>query len=96
LIAAAPPLPHDGLHFLARDAVARAAHSHGNLARPADPRGQPDPHALTAAQKLVDARTLEEALAWLTAVERVQVAGDPRLLDRSRRCPMRRGRHTLI
>jgi membrane glycosyltransferase len=82
LIAAAPPLPHDGLHFLARDAVARAAHSHGNLARPADARGQPDPHALTAAQKLVDARTLEEALAWLTAAERVQVAGDPRLLDR--------------
>ncbi len=82
LIASAHPLPQDGLRFLARDAVARAAHSRGNLARPADLRGQPDSHALTAAQKLVDARTLEEALDWLTPAERVQVAGDERLLDR--------------
>ncbi|HMD72936.1 MAG TPA: glucans biosynthesis glucosyltransferase MdoH [Steroidobacteraceae bacterium] len=82
LIASALPLPQDGLRFLARDAVARAAHSRGNLARPADLRGQPDSHALTAAQKLVDARTLEEALDWLTPAECVQVAGDERLLDR--------------
>jgi hypothetical protein len=31
-----------------------------------DPRGQPDPHAFTAEQKLIDARSLEEALRWLT------------------------------
>ncbi len=82
LIAAALPLPPDGLRFLARDAAARAAHIRGNLARPADLRGQPDAHALTAAQKLLDARTLEEALDWLTPAERMQVAGDERLLDR--------------
>ncbi|MGA2707492.1 MAG: glucans biosynthesis glucosyltransferase MdoH [Steroidobacteraceae bacterium] len=82
LIAQAAELPQDGLHYLARDAVARAAHTGGNLPRPSDPRGQPDPHALTAAQKLIDARTLEEALRWLTALERVQVAGDARMLDR--------------
>ncbi len=82
MIAQAAELPQDGLHYLARDAVARAAHTGGNLPRPSDPRGQPDPHALTAAQKLIDARTLEEALRWLTALERVQVAGDARMLDR--------------
>jgi hypothetical protein len=41
----------------------------------------PDPHAFTAAQKLVDARSLDEALRWLTPVERVEVAADARLLD---------------
>jgi membrane glycosyltransferase len=82
LFAAAPALPDDGLRFLARNGVALAVHALGNLARPADLRGHPDPHALTAAQKLLDARTLEEALDWLTPAERVQVAGDQRLLDR--------------
>jgi membrane glycosyltransferase len=74
-------LPEDGLDFLARNAEARAAHLAGNLARPSDPRGQPDPHAFTAAQKLADARSLDEALRWLTPVERVEVAGDARLLE---------------
>ena len=45
------------------------------------PRGEPDPHAFTAEQKLKDARSLEEALAWLTPVERVEIAGDARLLN---------------
>jgi hypothetical protein len=56
-------------------------HINGNLARPPDPRGRPDPHAFTAEQKLKDARSLEEALGWLTPVERVEVAGDARLLN---------------
>ena len=56
-------------------------HVHGNLARPADPRGQPDPHAFTAQQKLNDAASLDEALRWLTPIERVEVAGDARLLN---------------
>jgi hypothetical protein len=30
---------------------------------------------------LKDAHTLEEALAWLTPIERVEVAGDARLLN---------------
>ena len=74
-------LPADGLRYLARHREARLAHGRGNLARPADPRGQPDPNLYTAEQKLIDARTLDEALHWLTPVERVEVAGEARLLN---------------
>jgi membrane glycosyltransferase len=81
LLAGATPLPDDGLKFLARDADARAAHVARNLPRPRDARGHPDPHALTAAQKLLDARSLEEALDWLTPLERVEVASEGRLLE---------------
>ena len=34
--------------YLARNREARLTHINGNLPRPADPRGQPDPHAFTA------------------------------------------------
>jgi membrane glycosyltransferase len=81
LVSLGDPLPEDGLRHLARNREARLAHINGNLARPVDPRGQPDPHVLTAEQKLKDARSLEEALRWLTAAERVAVAGEPRLLN---------------
>jgi membrane glycosyltransferase len=81
LIGQAPPLPADGLKFLARNREARLAHIEGNLPRPMDARGYPDPHTLTAQQKLNDARSLEEALGWLTPVERVEVAADARLLN---------------
>jgi membrane glycosyltransferase len=81
LIASARELPEDGLRYLARNREARTIHSQGNLARPLDPRGKPDPNAFTAEQKLTDARSLDEALEWLTPVERVEVAGDPRLLN---------------
>jgi hypothetical protein len=80
-VAAAPALPDDGLFYLARNRDARLAHIDGNLPRPADPRGKPDPHAFTAEQKLIDARSLEEVLGWLTPVERVEVAADARLLN---------------
>jgi membrane glycosyltransferase len=80
LLRLAEPLPEDGLQYLARNREARLAHTHGNLPRPADPRGRPDPHAFTAEQKLVDARTLEEALGWLTPFERVEVAASARML----------------
>ena len=81
LVRQANPPPEDGLRHLARNRDARLTHINGNLARPADPRGHPDPYAFTAEQKLKDARSLEEALAWLTPVERVEVAGDARLLN---------------
>jgi membrane glycosyltransferase len=81
LVGLSPASPHDGLRHLARNRESRLAHINGNLARPADPRGQPDPHAFTAEQKLKDARSLDEALTWLTATERVEVAGDARLLN---------------
>ncbi len=80
LLAMAPALPEDGLEHLARNREARWFHIHDNLPRPADSRGQPDALALTAEQKLRDARSLQEALGWLTPLERVQVAGDPRML----------------
>jgi membrane glycosyltransferase len=73
--------PDDGLRLLAHDREARLTHINGNLPRPADPRGHPDPFAFTAEQKLKDARWLDEALAWLTPIERVEVAGNPRLLN---------------
>ena len=81
LIAHAHALPEDGLGYLARNREARLAHIDGNLARPSDPRGKPDPNAFTAEQKLIDARSLEEALEWLTPIERVEVAADARLLN---------------
>ena len=74
-------MPADGLRFLARHREARLLHINSNLPRPADPRGQPNPHAFTAEQKLMDARTLEEALYWLTPIERVEVASVARLLN---------------
>jgi membrane glycosyltransferase len=75
-------LPEDGLRYLARHREARLVHINSNLARPPDPRGQPDPHAFTAEQKLADARSLDEALRWLSPIERVEVAGDARLLNK--------------
>ena len=74
-------LPADGLRYLARHREARLAHISGNLPRPADPRGQPDPNVFTAEQKLMDAKTLDEALNWLTPAERVEVAGTARFLN---------------
>jgi membrane glycosyltransferase len=81
LIEQARELPLDGLRFLARNRDARLTHINGNLPRPMDPRGRPDPHAFTAQQKLIDARSLEEALEWFTPIERVEVAADARLLN---------------
>jgi membrane glycosyltransferase len=95
LIVQARQLPEDGLRYLARNREARTAHVHGNLPRPADPRGQPNPHSFTAQQKLIDARTLEEALGWFTAVERVEVASDSRLLNQLAMLPDAQ-RHTSL
>ncbi len=81
LLAEAAALPEDGLRYLARSREARLRHIEDNLPRPADPPGQPDPHFFTARQKLADATTLEEALQWLTPLERVEVAADSHLLN---------------
>jgi membrane glycosyltransferase len=74
-------LPSDALRYLARHREARLAHISGNLPRPPDERGQPDPHVFTAEQKLMDARSLDEALQWLTPMERVEVASSARFLN---------------
>lgn len=86
LAQAAGPAP-DGLRHLAGDRQARYAHITGNLPRPAETRGHPDPHRLTAEQKVFDASTLNEALAWLGPAEKVHVASDPRLLERLAELP---------
>ena len=57
------------------------AHIAGNLPRPAETRGHPDPHRLTARHKVLDAQSLHEALSWLTPAERIHVAGEPSLLE---------------
>jgi membrane glycosyltransferase len=75
------PLPVDGLRYLARHREARLAHINGNLARPVDPRGQPDPQRFTAERKLMDARSLDEAMQWLTPIECIEVAADSRFLN---------------
>jgi membrane glycosyltransferase len=87
LVAAAAPLPADGLRHLARDAAARAAHLAGNLPRPADTRGHPHPQRLTADNKVAQAHTLQEALDWLSGPERIEVAADARLLERLAELP---------
>ncbi len=87
LVRAGEALPTDGLRYLARHRDARVAHIGGNLPRPPDPRGQPNPNLFTAQQKLTDARSLDEALQWLTPVERVEVAGTARLLDQLAQLP---------
>jgi hypothetical protein len=81
LLRTSESLPSDGLRYLARDREARIAHINSNLPRPTDPRGQPDPNMFTAEQKLADARSLDEALQWLTPIERVEVAGVARFLN---------------
>jgi membrane glycosyltransferase len=81
LLAHAAAMPNDGLRHVARNRQARVAHITGNLPRPNESRGHPDPHRLTAERKVLDAKTLNEALTWLGPAERVHVAGDPRLLE---------------
>jgi membrane glycosyltransferase len=81
LVHAAEPLPADGLRHLAMTPAARVAHVTGNAPRTPDTRGHPSPHRLTAGHKLAEAQTLREALSWLTAPERIEVAGDAALLE---------------
>jgi membrane glycosyltransferase len=80
LIEQSEPLPEDGLLHLARNRDARLAHIQSNVARPADPRGKPDPNVLTAEQKIEDAANLDELLQWLTREERVHGAGSAAML----------------
>jgi membrane glycosyltransferase len=87
LVENAPAIPEDCLRHLARDPVARVAHLAGNLPRPPDTRGHPNPQRLTAETKVAQAQTLQEALDWLSGPERIEVAADPRLLERLAELP---------
>jgi membrane glycosyltransferase len=81
LVHQATPPPREGLRYIARNRQAMLAHIAGNLPRPNETRGHPDPHRLTAHHKVMDAQSLHEALSWLTPAERIHVAGEPRLLE---------------
>ena len=87
LLQSATPPPTEALRFIARNRQAMLAHVAGNAPRPAEARGHPDPHRLTAEQKVKDAKSLHEALSWLGPAERIHVAGDPRLLERLAELP---------
>jgi membrane glycosyltransferase len=82
LLAAASPLPEDGLAALARHPKLLAAHLQMNSPPPPMPRGKPDAARLTAGHKVEEAESLDEALAWLTPEERLHVAAEATLLDR--------------
>jgi len=86
-VRAATHPPQEGLRFIARNRQAMLAHITGNLPRPNETRGHPDPHRLTAETKVMDAQSLHEALSWLGPAERIHVAGDPRLLERLAELP---------
>jgi membrane glycosyltransferase len=58
------------------DEQARLRHLATVLPRPPAPRGKPDLVMAGARAKLAEARTAEEALAWLTPAERIAVLGD--------------------
>ena len=78
---AAEPMPTEGLRYLARHPVERAAHIANNQRRPNEMRGHPNAHRLTAAAKVMQAQSLREALGWLSAPERIEVAADRELLE---------------
>jgi membrane glycosyltransferase len=70
-----------GIRALAEDAALREAHFRWVNPSPRR-RGAPDPAYLTAAHKIAEAETLDEALEWLDARECVQVAGEEALAER--------------
>ena len=59
-----------------------------NVSQPTNVAGErlADP-TFTAQQKFLDARSLDEALQWLTRIERVEVAGSPQLLNQLAQLP---------
>jgi membrane glycosyltransferase len=83
----AEPMPAEGLLYLARHPQARRAHIAGNLPRPTDMRGHPNAHRLTAREKLTHAQSLREALDWLSAPERIEVAADAAMLEQLAQLP---------
>ncbi|MFC3640907.1 glucans biosynthesis glucosyltransferase MdoH [Aquibium oceanicum] len=73
--------PVEGIVALVRMASVREAHLRWAFEAPRR-RGYPDSAQLTAAQKLSEAETLEEALSWLDKRERMHVISQPALIDR--------------
>ncbi|HEX5048772.1 MAG TPA: glucans biosynthesis glucosyltransferase MdoH [Gammaproteobacteria bacterium] len=61
---------------LLRDEGARQRHFAAVVQRPPAPRGRPDVLFMSARAKVADARSVAEALDWLTPPERLAVLGD--------------------
>ena len=74
LAAQLPALPKDGIRALATDAAVRGTHYRWTNSAPRL-RGAPDAAYLTAGDKVMEARSVDEALAWLHVHERLHVAG---------------------
>jgi len=75
-----PGLPADGVHALATGEAVRNTHFRWTSSAPRF-RGAPDAAYLTAIEKVRQARTLGEALAWLDPPERIQIAGHRALAE---------------
>lgn len=90
IAAAAPPLPADAVAALIADAEARAAHFE-RAAPPPRRRGAPDPAYLTATEKIREAGSQAEALAWLNDPERLHVAATRPLVEQLARLPANSG-----
>jgi membrane glycosyltransferase len=86
LVAGRVNLSTDGVRALATNAAVRAAHFRWAGPGPRR-RGAPDTGYLTAEAKIADAASLDEALAWLDAGERVVVAAHPALAQRLAQLP---------
>ncbi|MGE0845949.1 MAG: glucans biosynthesis glucosyltransferase MdoH [Flavobacteriaceae bacterium] len=75
------PIAGNPLVALATDEALRLRHF-GLRGRPAPMRrGDPDAPRLTAARKLAEARSMDEACSWLTPEERRAIVCDPGLVD---------------
>jgi membrane glycosyltransferase len=81
IMAEALPLPRDGIAAIATDPVLLATH-YGWVSSAPRQRGAPDPALLTASEKVMEAQSLQEALAWLEPRERVHVAGHRTMAER--------------
>jgi membrane glycosyltransferase len=76
---AAYDAPARGIRVLATDPTLRDTHLRW-VNPPPRLRGAPEPAFLTAAAKIADATTIDEALDWFTADEELQVAGEAGIL----------------
>jgi membrane glycosyltransferase len=64
------------IEALVKDSEARVAHFHTLLQRAPGIRGNPDVERLTARAKIEEARTVREAIEWLTPRERLALLSD--------------------
>lgn len=84
---AAPPAISDSLMAIHADPRLRAAHELMLPPAPRRTRGEVVPDRVVAEAKLMDARNIEDAIAWLQPPERMIVLHDRALIDMLARLP---------